>query len=188
MNKIISFTILLITSAAVSGCAGNKVSDYGDKIVVGSSAANVIDLLGQPKDIETRENNLVLKYCSTNLVVDEMFYVWLKDNKVRQVVKDKNTRGGACSKFLKDVKWEESLASNYLILQLSNEAIARSNTSKEGINNAISSFAELTRKSNQELYEKQQEIYNKPFFKPREPTSTRLKANCLNTGYIITCN
>ena len=185
MKKTIGSTILLFLSFTITGCAGSKVSNFGDKIAVGSSTAQVIGLLGQPRDIESNANNIVLKYCSTNLVVDEMLYIWLADNKVRQVVKDKNTRGGVCAKFLKSVKWEESLASNYLILQLSQDVISKANADRAS---RMNSFAETIKESNDKLYERQQEILSRPIFKSDDSSSTRLKANCLNINGIITCN
>lgn len=75
-------------------------------IAPGQTRDAVASLMGPPADRQFMGKEEVWQYCSTNMFVDDFLAVWFYDGRVAGMQSYKNTEGGDCTRYMRDVNWE----------------------------------------------------------------------------------
>lgn len=112
---------LVVTSILLGGCSMNPVA-YERKastLSQGMTLAEVKEIMGDElaSDAHLASQSMVLKYCKTGLTRDAMTYVWIQDDRVKQVLNRESRLNGRCSKFFQAVDWKVSISLDYMALK-----------------------------------------------------------------------
>ena len=123
-----AFLLISLTGYLIAGCNTQQLKDFKEretaKIKIDMSANDVIEILGEPKAVfdgpDNSGSNFVFAYCLTDTGGtngDEMFYIWLQDNAVKNTTRDQNSRIGQCYEFFRKPAWKSSFATERLLLE-----------------------------------------------------------------------
>jgi hypothetical protein len=101
---LIGLSSLVLVSCATSP----SILKQSMLIEPGMSKAEVVDILGAPRNRSFRDNVEVLQFCRTGNLADEYVNVWLLNGTVKALTNYKDTSGFLCGDEMREVDWGQA--------------------------------------------------------------------------------
>ena len=101
--------LIALSSLLLTGCATSpSILKQSMLLEPGMSKAEVVDIMGMPRNRSFRENAEVLQFCRTGNIADEYVNVWLLDGKVKGLTNYKDGSGLLCGDDMREVDWGQA--------------------------------------------------------------------------------